>query len=267
MERYNIKFVLAKSTDEAITTLSSKRFDAIISDMGRPPDPRAGYTLLQAIRSSGDQTPYFIYAGSRASEHVAEARRRGAQGTTNTPAELIEMVISSLRTDTAQRRPNVMRLMQLKDLIQLDYEKLLAFEKELTIAADVGAKFEVRQRIASEILPALQRHETEYADLLASTAPVGAIPEAEAQTLLDQISSAADSLQGEIPDGSPSARALKDLIAQLSKPGTASAKLKLTLPLIPLIASYEITLETAGLMMRAWSGVKILFARAAANPP
>ena len=99
MEKYNVQFVLAKSTDEAIAKLSNTYFDAIISDMGRPPDSRAGYTLLQAVRSSGNQTPYFIYAGSRAAQHVAEARQRGAQGTTNIPSELIEMVITSLRTE------------------------------------------------------------------------------------------------------------------------------------------------------------------------
>jgi CheY-like chemotaxis protein len=98
MEKYGLRFVLAKSTDEAIKQLHNARFDAIISDMGRPPDYRAGYTLLKAVRDSGNQTPYFIYAGSRAPEHVVEALRRGAQGTTNVAAELIEMVIDRLRT-------------------------------------------------------------------------------------------------------------------------------------------------------------------------
>jgi CheY-like chemotaxis protein len=98
MEKYGVQFVLAMSTDEAKNKLRNSRFDAIISDMGRPPDYRAGYTLLKAVRDSGIQTPYFIYAGSRAPEHVVEALRRGAQGTTNIAAELIEMVIHSLGT-------------------------------------------------------------------------------------------------------------------------------------------------------------------------
>src|SRR6516225_6613525 len=56
MEKYNVQFVLANSTEEAIAKLSSAPFDAIISDMGRPPDPRAGCTLLQAVRSRGNQS-------------------------------------------------------------------------------------------------------------------------------------------------------------------------------------------------------------------
>ncbi len=65
MAAYNIDFVLAQSTGQALAELRKQQFDAIISDMGRPPDSRAGYTLLEAVRGSGDQTPYFIYAGSR----------------------------------------------------------------------------------------------------------------------------------------------------------------------------------------------------------
>jgi CheY-like chemotaxis protein len=95
LKRYGIEFTLATSTDEALKILSGAKFDVIISDMGRPPDPRAGYTLLEAVRSKGDNTPYFIYAGSRSREHVAETKRRGAQGTTNISNELIRMVLNA----------------------------------------------------------------------------------------------------------------------------------------------------------------------------
>jgi len=96
LEALGVSFVLAPSTGEALEKLKSQSFDAIISDMGRPPDPQAGYTLLDTLRASGDRTPFIIYAGSRASEHRAEARRRGAVGCTNRPDELFEMVLSAL---------------------------------------------------------------------------------------------------------------------------------------------------------------------------
>jgi CheY-like chemotaxis protein len=96
MEAYNIDFVLAQSTGQALAQLRKQQFDAIISDMGRPPDSRAGYTLLEAVRGSGDQIPYFIYAGSRDPARVREARSRGAQGTTNMSAELLQMLLQAL---------------------------------------------------------------------------------------------------------------------------------------------------------------------------
>ena len=42
MDPYNIQFELATTTDEALNKLRGQRFDAIISDMGRPGDPEAG---------------------------------------------------------------------------------------------------------------------------------------------------------------------------------------------------------------------------------
>lgn len=97
LEALGISFVLATSTEEALKLLKGQRFSVVISDMGRPPDPKAGYTLLEAIRKSGDATPYVIYAGSNAPEHKAEARRRGALGSTNQASELFEYVVSALR--------------------------------------------------------------------------------------------------------------------------------------------------------------------------
>jgi CheY-like chemotaxis protein len=96
LEALGVSFVLAESTDEALKKISRQRFDAVISDMGRPPDSRAGYTLLNKLRSSGDQTPFIIYAGSKAPEHVAESRRYGAIGCANNANELFEMVLSVL---------------------------------------------------------------------------------------------------------------------------------------------------------------------------
>ncbi len=91
-----VSFVLAKSTEEALDKVTRASFDAIISDMGRPPDPRAGYTLLDQLRVSGNRTPFIIYAGSRDPEHRAEAIRHGAIGCTNRPDELFEMVLEAL---------------------------------------------------------------------------------------------------------------------------------------------------------------------------
>lgn len=96
LEALGISFVLATSTEEALTLVSKQHFDAIISDMGRPPDPRAGYTLLEKLRSSGNQTPFIIYAGSNAPDHKAEARSRGAIGSTNRATELFEYVLAAL---------------------------------------------------------------------------------------------------------------------------------------------------------------------------
>lgn len=96
LEALGVRCLLSTSTEDALTKTRHRTFDVIISDMGRPPDPRAGYTLLDALRKRGDQTPFIIYASSRSPEHIMEARRHGALGCTNRPQELVEMVLGAI---------------------------------------------------------------------------------------------------------------------------------------------------------------------------
>jgi CheY-like chemotaxis protein len=96
LEALGIKIVISTSTDDALDKINRQHFDAIISDMGRPPDNQAGYTLLDALRSSGHQIPFIIYASSRSPGHQAEAMRKGAVGCTNRATELFAMVVSVL---------------------------------------------------------------------------------------------------------------------------------------------------------------------------
>lgn len=96
LEALGVSFVLATSTDEALDKIKRQKFDVIISDMGRPPDQRAGYTLLEKLRASGNQTPFVIYAGSNAPEHKAEARSCGALGSTNRASELFGYVLAAI---------------------------------------------------------------------------------------------------------------------------------------------------------------------------
>lgn len=99
-ESMGLHFTLALSTTEALDILSTRRFAAVISDMGRKEGSREGYVLLEALRAKDKTTPYFIYAGSGASQHRREAALRGAQGTTNIAEELVEMVTRALPTGT-----------------------------------------------------------------------------------------------------------------------------------------------------------------------
>jgi len=96
LEALGVRFILATSTEQALLQLRSQPVDVVISDMGRPPDSQAGYTLLHAVREAGNQVPFFIYAGSNAPEHKTEALERGAQGLTNKPHELFAYVINAL---------------------------------------------------------------------------------------------------------------------------------------------------------------------------
>lgn len=92
LEAIGYEFSLAYSTDEALRLMSSQNFDAVISDMARKEGRREGYVLLKALRGFDITTPYFIYAGSNASKEKLNAKNKGAQGLTNRPDELIQLV-------------------------------------------------------------------------------------------------------------------------------------------------------------------------------
>jgi len=144
---------------------------------------------------------------------------------------------------------------QLEDLLKRNYETVYEYQKHVDSHPDLNQRRYYQQEINDRLLPRIRSDEIKYAHLLVGTD----ISEETAADLVQQISRAADSLQGSVPAGSPERKAIDDLKAELSKPGNASAKLKLNLPIIPLIASYEITFETAGLMGIAWKRVKDTF--------
>lgn len=100
LEAIGITVVHARSTAEALEKIQSSNFNVIISDMGRPPDPRAGYTLLEALRKVGNNIPYIICAaGGSIPANRFEAHRAGAFGSTNKASDVFMYVMSLLRTN------------------------------------------------------------------------------------------------------------------------------------------------------------------------
>jgi CheY-like chemotaxis protein len=88
--------VISTSAEDALEKLAVGRYDLVISDMGRLPDNRAGYTLLEALRRQGIDIPVVFCTGSGLPEHRAEARRHEAISSTNSPRELFQVVTSTL---------------------------------------------------------------------------------------------------------------------------------------------------------------------------
>lgn len=103
LESLGMSFDLSASTEDALAKIRERRYDTIISDMGRPPDDRAGYTLLEELRRLGDRTPVVLYTTSRAPEHVDEAVRHGALGCTDEASELMQMVVTALKISRRAR--------------------------------------------------------------------------------------------------------------------------------------------------------------------
>jgi CheY-like chemotaxis protein len=95
-EALGMSFALALSTQQALDLTKGNSFSAIISDMGRREGAQEGYKLLQTLRTQGNVIPFFIYSSSNSAAQRREATKRGAQGSTNDPQELIQMVATAI---------------------------------------------------------------------------------------------------------------------------------------------------------------------------
>ncbi len=153
------------------------------------------------------------------------------------------------------------RLAYLEDNLEILYEQLGEFEQELIISSSKPAKFELKQRIKREILPNIRRYEAEYWELYPKEAII--ISDEEAASQLVKVEQAVESIDRISLTFDPELiPLLQDIRAELEEQNkAASAKLKVVLPLIPMIASYELEIETEGLMYKAWKSIKRLVRR------
>ena len=154
------------------------------------------------------------------------------------------------------------RLADLEDILEILYEQLGEFEQELIISSSKPAKFELKQRIKREILPNIRRYEAEYWELYPKEAII--ISDEEAASQLVKVEQAVESIDRISLTFYPRELIplLQDIRAELEEQNkAASAKLKVVLPLIPMIASYELEIETEGLMYKTWESIKRLVRR------
>ena len=158
---------------------------------------------------------------------------------------------------------NHQRLADLEDIIKRHYDRLGNWQKELAIIPPGSEKkFEIQQRIKRELLPEISGYEKEYWELYPMEEVV--IPEDEAASQLVQVEQAVTSLeQGSFAEYPPEMFALlQEIRASLDGlERSASAKLKVAIPLIPAIASYELEMDTEGVMYKTWKPLRGLIRR------
>lgn len=93
-EAVGINVVIARTTNEAKVFNVFDDFKVIISDMSRPPDNSAGYTLLEQL--GPNHPPYIIYSSSDDPAHNAEAKSKGALASTSSASRLFELTMGAI---------------------------------------------------------------------------------------------------------------------------------------------------------------------------
>ena len=170
----------------------------------------------------------------------------------------------------ATQQFNFNRLAQVEELLEIEYEKLHGFERAISLADGIGQKIALRQQIKRDLTPRLRTLEQEYAELLAHGVSDADVPEAEAQALVTEVMGAVTKAEQQKPSGAPEemVRLLGEIRDKLNEPGkSASAKLKVSLPIIPLISSYELELDTERVLTVAWRKARDFFKGLVKNRP
>jgi len=166
--------------------------------------------------------------------------------------------VSSVRPDSINRQ----RISALEELLEIEYEKLNDFQKDLAITASAAAKFELRQLLKRDVLPDIRKHEVEYAELLADSTDLASVPAEQAEATTAELAHAVEHVQS-LPDPNRPeeiTRLLADIRRKLDDPGkVAAAKLKVALPIIPMIVSYEMEMDTGAALVNVWRRIKSLF--------
>lgn len=165
---------------------------------------------------------------------------------------------------------NPQRLKQLEELLEIEYEKLHEFEKAISMADGISQKIALRQQIKRDLTPRLRTLEREYAELLASGVEPEGIPAPAAEALLAEVKEAVSQAEAKKPANAPEEleRHLVEIKRKLDAPEQSpSAKLKFSLPIIPLLSTYEIELDAAGLVTSVWRKARDLFKQLVRNHP
>jgi hypothetical protein len=170
--------------------------------------------------------------------------------------------------ETAMQEFNANRFKEVWELLEIEYDKFHEFEREIALASG-NEKIALRQRMKHEIIPRLRKLEVEYAQLLASGARGLEVPQTEAAELVHELTVALVETQQKLQPTVPEdiRTLLIDLKSKLDEPGKgASAKLKVTLPIIPTLVSYELGMDTEAVLNQVWRKIRNTFRRLVPDP-
>jgi CheY-like chemotaxis protein len=143
-ERAGARVQQVNSSEKAIDQLEAASFDAIISDLKRGNNRRAGVELLQEMRRSGIQIPFAVFCGKRTAAEESDLQAKGALICTD---------------DFAQLRPVLAAALSARKKDRARFPKPLSPEREETVRAFLRAhgvftRFSHEENDASQLLEA-----------------------------------------------------------------------------------------------------------------
>ena len=159
-------------------------------------------------------------------------------------------------------RRQAKRIRQLEEQLEIWEDKLHQFRMDLAQAEGSNERFSIKHRIKKEILPEIKRINREYNQVLAG---IALTDDEETEELITEVENLPKSPRS--VSSRPEMQEKLDTIHQaiLDQNKSAAAKLKVILPIIPLLANYELELDTESFLGQLWEKTRSLLRSKAAS--
>lgn len=146
---------------------------------------------------------------------------------------------------------NARRILRLEQQLEIWEDKLNDFRIDQARAEGPNERFAIKRRIEDEINPEIKKIYAQYSTLIRDIE----VTEAEAKPILAELIKVTEDADIHFPD--PLQQKL-DAILQETKAlnKSATARLKVALPIIPLLVNYELSLDTENLFYEIWRKVR-----------
>lgn len=159
------------------------------------------------------------------------------------------------------------RIAKLYEVLDIEHDKLGTLEKDLALAGLGMARATIRVQIKG-LWSDIRERETEVAGLLAEHVELSASHSKAADQACCELIAHVERIKTAKDDWPEEVLAkLSDLEDILNQPKqAAAAKLKISLPIVPLLVSYDLELDSESTLVQVWHRITGLF-RKSVEPP
>lgn len=182
------------------------------------------------------------------------------------PTASLESIRNSEKLEGDVSMGNTQRILQridhLDGLLDIEYDKLCDYEKGYAMLGPGPTKTALKLQMQRESWPEIRKLETKLAELLVQLSQGDKIPEDEAKILVNEVNEQVEKIESCKKETWPEVvlTNLQEIQEKLKEPKkAATAKLRITLPIIPLLASYILELDIESTLVQTWWKVKELF--------
>ncbi len=152
------------------------------------------------------------------------------------------------------------RLEELEEILRFEYKKMSKLQRDIAISSNADYKFELDEKIKSEILPRIRKYEIESAKLISEGIDFDSISTTDAKSIISDLYNAIYELESVNKQKLP--KEVLDKLEELKKINNSrkdiGSELKLVVPIVPFLVYFEIEINADRLMYKVWQRVKAL---------